>query len=208
VTIDFERPVICLITEGDATAENFGEKRDGILAIIRIAVEEKVQIVQIREKRLSAKLLFDLTRAAAAITRGTRTRLLVNDRSDIADTAGADGVHLTSGSMPANVVRRLFPRMLIGVSAHEPADLFQAKAGGADYAIYGPVFATPDKVPMGIEHFAEGCREAGDLPVIAIGGVDETNFQQVLDAGAAGFAAIRSLNDPVRLRSITSLIAK
>jgi thiamine-phosphate diphosphorylase len=106
------------------------------------------------------------------------------------------------------VVRECFPKMLIGASTHEPQELANTAAAGADYAIYGPVFATPGKVPCGIDRLASACREAGEFPVIAIGGMDETNFKDVLNAGAAGFAAIRSLNDPERLRSITSNILK
>ncbi len=208
MTFDLKRPVICLITEGTATAENFEGSRERILTIIRIAVEENVSLVQIREKKLTAKLLFELSRAAAELTRGSSTRLVVNDRTDVADAAGADGVHLTASSMPASIVRKYFPKMLIGVSAHEEQELTDATAANADYAIFGPVFATPGKVPIGIEELAMACSKAGQFPVVAIGGIGETNFRDVLDAGAAGFAAIRSLNDPVRLRSITSMLSK
>ena len=209
MTLDLNRPIVCLITEGNATAENFDKSSEKILAIIRIALEEKVPLVQIREKQLSAKLLFELTRAAADVTRGTATRLVVNDRADIAAAAAAaDGVHLTSSSLPTAVVRRCFPKLLIGVSTHDRRTLLDASAVGADYAIFGPVFATPGKVPVGIEQLASICDEAGEFPVIAIGGVDETNFRDVLAAGAAGFAAIRALNEPVGLRSIMSMLSK
>ena len=86
MTPDLKRPIVCLITEGDATAENFDKSSEKILAIIRIAVEEAVPLVQIREKQLNAKLLFDLTRAVSDIVRGTAApgqhRTADRDRAD------------------------------------------------------------------------------------------------------------------------------
>jgi thiamine-phosphate pyrophosphorylase len=113
VTFRFEKPIIYLITKGEATRSNFVAARREILDIVRLAVDKNVSLVQLREKRLSARALFELTVATAEITRGSATRLLVNDRADIAVAAGADGVHLTANSLPVEVIRRSFPRDLI-----------------------------------------------------------------------------------------------
>jgi thiamine-phosphate pyrophosphorylase len=194
--------MIYLITRGHATPENFVESREQILDIVRKAVEEHVPLVQIREKALNARQLFQLTRDAAEITRGTATKLLVNDRFDIALAAGADGVQLTSVSLPADVVRGQVPDgSLIGVSIHNREE----ETSDADFAVFGPVFETPGKDAVGLSQLGAICA-VSDVPVIAIGGVDETNLRSVIDAGAAGFAAIRSLNDADSLRRIVNLV--
>ena len=89
---------------------------------------------------------------------------------------------------------------LIGVSAHTSDEVFAAKAAGADYAMIGPVFETPGKgEPLGIDVLRDLSAAVAPFPVIGVGGVDGTNIRSVLDAGAAGFAAIRYLNDFVRI---------
>ena len=196
MSLDVSCPIVCLITTGECDAANYIESSKRILAIARAAVEAGVDLIQLREKRLTGKLLFDLAQHVVEITRGTSTKLLVNDRFDIALAAGADGVHLTSMSIPADVVRRhVDDRFLIGASCHSAEDVAGAAAGGADFTLFGPVFASPGKGDgVGIERLASVCASAGDLPVLAIGGIDEGNYMSVLDAGAAGFAAIRAMN--------------
>ena len=171
-------------------------------------MEAGVKLIQLREKRLSAKNLYELALEMAAATRNSETRLLINDRADIAAAVGADGVHLTSISLRAAIVRKAFGnKMLIGVSAHSDADVQYAAGSGADFAVLGPVFATPDKEhPIGVEKLRNICTGAGSFPVLALGGIDNSNFQSVIGAGATGFAAIRSLNDPVSMREILSQI--
>lgn len=190
-------PLIYLITKGEATASDFHEKRAEIIETIRIAVEAEVSIIQIREKNLPASLLCELTVEAAAVTRGSATRLLVNDRADIALAAKADGVHLSAHSLPVNVIRRCFPHaFLIGVSTHTLDAAVNASANGADFVVFGPVFETPGKgEPQGIGKLSEVCEKLNPFPVLALGGIDETNVLSVLKAGASGFAAIRWLNE-------------
>jgi len=194
-----------LVTRGEAEAANFDEKSDQILNTIRTAVEENVSLIQIREKALPAHLLFELTVEAAKITRGTATRLLVNDRADIALAAGADGVHLTTNSLRCDIVRRAFPSdFIIGQSAHTIEEVTQAACDGANFVVFGPIYETPGKnVAQGTDVLSAVCKTADPFPILAIGGIDDTNISSVLDAGAAGFAAIRVLNDPDALRSIS-----
>lgn len=163
---------------------------------MQVAVDKGVSLFQIREKNLSGRVLYELTSRAAVITRGSSTRLLVNDRSDIARAAGADGAQLTSQSLPACVVRETCgPKFLIGVSTHSREEVLAARAQGADFVVFGPVFETESKLafgaPQGLERLRAVCSEAGSFPVLAIGGISLENMQSCFDAGARGVAAIR-----------------
>lgn len=195
--------LIYLITEGETTVANFAAKKKEMLSIVETAAESKVSLIQIREKHLSARLLFELARDAARLTAKSATKLLVNDRADIALAAGADGVHLTGCSLRAEIVRASFPKdFIIGVSAHSLADVLEAKKQKADFAVFSPIFETPGKsAPRGLDDLREVCETAKPFPVIGLGGIDETNYESVSKV-AAGFAAIRFLNDARNLRKL------
>ncbi len=197
-------PLIYLITDGKATVENFLEDKQRILEIIRLAVKAKISLVQIREKLLTAKLIFELTREAAEITKNTETKLLVNDRADIALAANADGVHLTENSLSAEFIRQSFgENFTIGVSSHTIEKAKIAKVQKADFVTFSPIFNTPNKgEPQGLEKLREVCEKLKPFPVVALGGIDETNYEEVLRNGASGFAAIRFLNDAKNLKKI------
>ena len=190
-------PLIYLITDGKTTAENFAEKKPRILELIKTSVENKISLIQIREKKISARLVFELTCEAVKITRKSRTKVLVNDRADIAFAAEADGVHLTSQSLSARVVRRNFPKdLIIGVSAHTLAAAETAKKNGADFVTFSPIFETPGKgKPYGVDKLREVCEKLKPFPIIALGGINNENYKTVLENGASGFAAIRFLNN-------------
>jgi thiamine-phosphate pyrophosphorylase len=166
------------------------------LSWVEAAVAAEISLVQLREKSLSARVLYELATRAAATTRGTATRLLVNDRFDIARAAGADGVQLTTHSLPAKVVRSICgDDFLIGVSTHSLEEGFNARAEGADFIVFGPVFETPSKQvygePQGLDKLREVTKALEGLPVIAIGGINRENADECYRAGAAGIAAIR-----------------
>ena len=140
-------------------------------------------------------MLYDLTVQAVEITRGTTTRVLVNDRVDIARGAGADGVHLTSHSLRADVVRKICgPEFLIGVSTHSLAEARAARDAGADFVVFGPIFDTESKrafgEPQGLDKLREVASDLGEFPVIAIGGITRENFSACVAAGASGIAGI------------------
>ena len=198
----FAAPLIYLITDGTTNVQNFRKKSSQILNLIKVAATNKISLVQIREKNLSAKLVFELTSKAAQITRGTETKILVNDRADIAVAANADGVHLTSRSLSAQVIRKTFPqKFIIGASTHSIEEAQAAKNHGADFVTFSPIFFTPEKgEPKGLKALREVCEKLKSFPVIALGGIDKTNFKQVLENGASGFAAIRFLNDEENLK--------
>jgi thiamine-phosphate pyrophosphorylase len=206
VNFRVDKPIIYLITEGEATDSNFAVSKVEILEIVRVAVEEKVSLIQLREKRLSVRLLFELTVAAVEITSGSSTRLLVNDRADIAVAAKADGVHLAANSLPVRVIRQTFPGdFIIGVSTHTPEEAANAVQDGADFAVFGPIFETPGKgKPQGLDILRAVCDDLRPFPLIGIGGIGSSNYGAVLSAGAAGFAAIRYLNDPEKLRKLST----
>lgn len=200
-------PLIYLITEGNLTAENFDEEKKRILEIIKTAAENKISLIQIREKKLTAKLVFELAKKAAKIAKHSNTKLLVNDRADIALAAGADGVHLPENSVSAAIIRRRFPKnFIIGVSAHSIETAVKAKLQGADFLTFSPVFTSPGKgEPQGLRNLSEVCETVKPFPVIALGGIDKTNYKSVLEKGASGFAAIRFLNDVENLKSLGQL---
>lgn len=158
-----------------------------------------VDAVQIREKDLDDRSLWETVRAARALLPAT-VRLLVNGRADIAVAAGADGVHLPSGGVPPDALRRRFgPRLLIGASTHAVEEVERARDEGADYATFGPVWETPGKgPPTGTGALARAA--ASGLPVYALGGVTIPRFGEVAAAGAAGVAAIRLFQRPSELR--------
>ncbi len=179
--------------------------------MVRAAADAAIDLVQIREKNLSAKVLYQLSTSAAAITSGSVTKLLVNDRSDIAFAAGADGVHLTAQSLGADVVRRTFgDKFLIGVSTHSLGEADTARRNGADFVVFGPVFETPSKdeygEPVGLSNLAQVALELAPFPVLALGGLNMDNAAACVQAGAGGIAAIRMFSDPHALGEVAKNI--
>lgn len=203
---DRKKPLIYLISSGTMRDERFEAQASEFAAVAAIAIERNIPLIQIREKRLSARNLFKLSQRICRDAFGSATKVLANDRLDVAIASGAHGVHLTSTSMSPDIVRKLvIDDFLIGVSTHSISDLQNAKAAGADFAVFGPVFETPEKSsPIGLGSLQEAVRAVPGLPVIAIGGVNETNYKDVLTAGAAGFAAIRFLNAGHELRRLST----
>lgn len=201
------KPFIYLITEGKATRENFLAEKKKILDLVRIAAESKISLVQIREKNLPPRLVFELAAAAAQITRQTDTKILVNERADIAFAAGADGVHLTARSLSAEIIRRSFPPdFIIGASVHTFEEAETARRQAADFATFSPIFSTPEKTkfgePQGLDRLRQICERLKPFPVVALGGIDRNGYKSVLKNGASGFAAIRFLNDEETLRTL------
>ncbi len=158
----------------------------------RYAIDAGVDVIQIRERESEAGELFAATREIVRLSRGTRTRVVVSDRLDVAIAAEADGVHLPSLGLPPSEVRRIVPAgFLVGCSVHTPAEARAAR--GADYLIAGTVWATPSKPP---DHQCLGTSglkaivRAAEAPVLAIGGVTVERAAEALEAGAVGMAAI------------------
>jgi thiamine-phosphate pyrophosphorylase len=166
-------------------------------------------MLQIRERDLTARELCSISEATVQSARSTDARVLVNDRADIAQCVGA-GVHLTTRSLNAEVVRRAFgPEMIIGASTHNVEEVTEAEDGGADFVVFGPVFETASKQkygsPVGVAALRTASRRAG-IPVLALGGITLLNFHQALEAGAAGIAAISLFAGAVDLRAVVQII--
>jgi thiamine-phosphate pyrophosphorylase len=161
----------------------------------RYAVDAGVDVLQIRERDLEAGELARLCADKQAIAQGRRTRIIVNERVDVALACGAHGVHLRGDSMPAAAVRNLVPPgFLIGRSVHSVEEAV-AVANAADYLIAGTVWETSSKRgladsnllgPEGLSRIVQAVR----VPVLAIGGISVDRFAEVRRSGAAGVAAI------------------
>lgn len=181
-------PVVCLITDRSRGGE------DATVERVRWAAGTGVHLVQVRERDLDGGPLTALVRRCVDAVRGSRARVLVNDRVDVALAAGAHGVHLRADSMPAARVRAICPQgFLVGRSVHARDEaIAAAAAGGLDYLLFGTVFATtskPGRAPAGLDALAE-VASAVTIPVLAVGGVTPDTVNEVVLAGAAGFAAI------------------
>ena len=191
------KPLIYFISHGSINDQNYNAKSAELLSLLSKVVSANIPLAQIREKQLSTRLLLDLVCRVVSVTHGSQTNLLINDRLDVALASGADGVHLTARSLQPDVVRGAAAAgFIIGISTHSLDEVRQAAASGADLAVFGPVFETPAKGPAaGLEALGDAVKIGNGMPVLGLGGVEETNYRDVLASGAAGFAAIRFLND-------------
>lgn len=224
------RPILCYVTDrrGLALSPDSEQTNAVIRKIAEVAVAG-IDWIQIREKDLSAKQLAALTREALNAVQQqrlqpveasklefkqqspkppARTRIIVNDRIDIAIAERANGVHLGENSIPPAEARRLIQSaqkkgllatdFLVGVSCHSLEAAKSAEAADADYIFFGPIFPTPSKAqygePQGLDRLADVCHALA-IPALAIGGVTADNAASCLQAGARGIAAIRLFQD-------------
>lgn len=238
-------PLICYVTDRrslvSAGTSKMPQPRDVseiLVKRIALAAAAGVDWIQIREKDLSGKECSALTREAVRLAASSlqgaakkapsptradlrpeevSTRILVNDRLDVALAAQAGGVHLGEKSLAPEEARQLVKSLhrekdfLIGVSCHSLEAAKTAGRGGADYLFFGPVFATPSKAaygaPQGVQRLAEVCRAAA-VPVLAIGGITLENAAECISAGASGIAGIRLFQDGLDVASIVTDLQK
>lgn len=166
-----------------------------LLDDVRRAAASGVDLIQVRERGISDRDLLALTRRALAAAKGSRARVLVNARTDIALAAPADGVHLPAASPAAPRVRAVTPPgFLVGRSVHDLDEALAAEQqGGCDYLVFGTVYPSASKPAghrvAGVDALARVCA-AVRLPVLAIGGIERDRLPEVAAAGAAGVAAI------------------
>lgn len=165
--------------------------------VVKTASQAGVKAVQIREKDLSALELLNLSRRIRAICEPAKTKVLINDRADVAQASHADGVHLTSHSVPADVIRQSFPSLsLIGSSTHSIKEAQSAAEAGCDFVLFGPIFEMPAKLaygpPQGLSKL-RSLTKSVSIPVFAVGGINAERVEVCLEYGAWGVAVISSI---------------
>jgi thiamine-phosphate pyrophosphorylase len=200
------------ITDRKAYAEDERTRRHRLLEKIEEAASHNVDYIQLREKDLPprelvllAQEVMKIVRKLRAEKRELRTALLINSRTDVALSLGAQGTHLTSRDISPADARfawkcgagnpaREYPSStpVIAASCHSPEEVAQAAAGGATFAVFAPVFEkkeAPTTAPLGLDLLRQACRAS--IPVLALGGITLQNAGSCIRAGAAGIAAIR-----------------
>jgi thiamine-phosphate pyrophosphorylase len=184
-------PVLCLITDRRWSGTS---AEDDLIARVEAAARAGVHLIQVRERDLDGGPLTRLVARCVGAVARTPTRVVVNERTDVALAAGAHGVHLRGDSLPAARVRAIVPPgFLIGRSVHSVAEVQAVAAEGAvDYLLFGTVFPTsskPGRPSAGTAMLAAAVR-AATIPVLAVGGVRAETAGLIAGAGAAGAAAI------------------
>jgi thiamine-phosphate pyrophosphorylase len=194
------------ITDRRQLSDNEGDSRQLVLKSIQRAAEAGVDFIQLRERDLPGRALFELATAAVEIvnqvnaSRAAQTRLLINSRIDVALASGAAGVHLRADDISAADARSVMLAAgqrgpMIAVSCHSMREVELAEGQGADFAVFGPVFEKAGSPAPGVRALEQVCqsRRAVNprMPVLAIGGVDLQNAAACLAAGADGIAGIR-----------------
>ena len=171
------------------------------LALLPALAEAGVDGFQVRDKTATTRELVELTRVVRASVETYGATVVVNDRLDVALAAGAAGVHLGADDLPVREARRIAPGLLVGATCRSRDQVAAAADAGADYAGFGPLFATQSKTglpdPFGLGVLADA---HGVLPLIGIGGIDAERAGGARAAGAHGVAVIGGLwrqPDPV-----------
>ena len=181
-----------------------------LLAVLRDAVAVGVPAIQVRERDLQTRDLLNLSTDLMQITRGTGTKIFINDRLDLVMGLQADGVHLRSSSLAVSTARRVLgARPLVGVSVHAVVEVIRAEAEGADFAVFGPIYPTPSKaaygVPLGLGPLEEAARRSR-IPIFAIGGITAKRAAEVRQAGAYGVAVISCVLSAESVATATQIL--
>jgi thiamine-phosphate diphosphorylase len=187
--------MICLVTDRrrmSAGADNL----DPLIDLVAAAARARIDLVQIRERDLDTRALMALVERCLRVVDGTDTKLVLNDRADVAAASHAHGVHLRGDSVAAPSIRSLLGSdVIIGRSVHSAAEAAAVTlAGGLDYLIFGTVYDTSSKGAghriSTLDELRSACRAAGATPVLAIGGMTIDRAVEAARVGAAGVAGI------------------
>lgn len=170
---------------------------EGLLETVEEALKGGVKAVQLREKDVFSRELYEMAYELRKLTSRYGASLFINDRIDIALAVDADGVHLGGDSLPIYKARTLLgDKKLLGVSCHNQVNAITAQEKGADFITFGPVFYTPSKAafgePVGLAKLQD-VTNLLEIPVFALGGINRHNVRQVMDAGARGIALISAI---------------
>ena len=188
---------LCVLVDGRESTAKFER-------LVRSLVEAGVGMIQLRDKQLDDRALVARARQLVALTRGTPSLSIVNDRPDVAAVVGADGVHLGQDDLSVKDARAIVgTRMFVGISTHNIEQARTAVLDGANYLGAGPTFASQTKAfdeLAGLDYLREIAAEIR-LPTFAIGGITADNLPQVLAAGISRIAvgaAVTVASDPAR----------
>lgn len=166
------------------------------LEVLAQLIEAGIKIIQLREKELSQKALFEMAVRFREITAAYGVKLIINDHLDVAMAAGADGMHLGQADLPCREARRLAPRLIIGVSVHSLEQALAAEKDGASYVNLGPIFDTRTKgvlsKGLGVGLIKEAAPQL-KIPFTVMGGINRDNIDLVIKAGARRIAMITAL---------------
>jgi len=193
------------------TARNQTHGRD-LLWVLEAALAGGVEAIQLREKDLGGRELFFLAESARKLTQRYHARLLINDRIDIALAVDADGVHLSTASIPIESARVLLGRQrLVGASTHSLEEAAEAVRNGADFILFGPVYFTASKAPHGSPQGLATLKkivEKISLPIYAIGGIKPENITDTRRTGVRGVALISAVMSAADPKDATKKILK
>jgi thiamine-phosphate pyrophosphorylase len=169
-----------------------------ILDVVDAACQVGCPLVQLRNRLVSARVFHELAVELRRITSAHRSRLIINDRIDVALAVAADGVHLPESGMPTACARSILgASAILGRSAHSPEAVAALKKSSLDYVQFGPVYETESKrafgAPQGLARLRDSVLAADGLPVIAVGGVDAERALRIRAAGASGIAVIGAI---------------
>lgn len=178
--------------------------------VARAALAGGARIIQFRDKEMSNEEFIALARRIQQLTRKHNALLIINDRVEIALTIAADGVHVGQHDLAFAEVKRLArPGMILGVSATNYAEAAALADSGADYLGVGPIFPTPSKsdatLPIGLDELARICRDVR-IPIVAIGGIGQSNLPDIIQAGSAGAAVISAISSAPDMTAATTAL--
>ena len=183
-----------------------------LLWVLEQALDGGVKAIQLREKDLGGKELFDLAEKTRELCIRYDARLLINDRIDVALGVDADGVQVGNASIPIDTARRLLgPRKLLGASTHSLAEAQQAEQNGADFILFGPVYFTPSKAVYGEPQGVTALKKIVEKipsPVYAIGGIKPENINDVRATGIRGVALISAITNAENPKEATERILR
>jgi thiamine-phosphate pyrophosphorylase len=187
------------------------EQREQLLAKVSEAAAAGVDYIQLREKDLSSRQLEALAGEVIRAVRESpsKARVLINSRTDVALAVGADGVHLRSHDISPSDVRRIWrgagleTEPIIAVSCHSEEEVIAARAAGANFVVFGPVFGKGHARGTGIPALRAACRHS--IPLFALGGVTVDSARSCIETGAAGIAGIRLFQEGDLRRTLGTL---
>lgn len=173
-----------------------GRQKPERLADILGMIHPDIDFIHLREKTKTAKELYEMVELLID-KKVPLSKIIINDRADVACVSHVKGVHLAYHSLPIKIVKQNFADLTVGCSVHSIGDAQIAEQQGADYVIFGHVYSTqskPGELPKGLEQL-KSVSDSVSIPVVAIGGITPTNIRDVIEAGTQGIAVMSGILD-------------